>query len=57
MSAARAEPETGHLFFSLPLGMTKVVGGIMRSDPAAGLEGALGALVSFLGFFVILLLR
>lgn len=43
-----------YLFFSLPLGMTEVVGamGRVEADP-----GSLGALASFFGFFVILLLR
>lgn len=44
----------GYLFFSLPLGRTEVVGGVGRVEPEAA---SLGALVSFFGFFVILLLR
>jgi hypothetical protein len=44
----------GYLFFSLPLGRTEVVGGVGRVEPDAA---SLGALVSFFGFFVILLLR
>ena len=43
----------GYLFFSLPLGMTVVIGGIGRSEPLP----SRGSEVSFLGFFAILLLR
>ena len=42
-----------YLFFSLPLGMTVVTGGMGRSDALCSLGGE----VSFLGFFAILLLR
>lgn len=47
------EESCRYLFFSLPLGMTEVVGamGRVEADP-----GSLGALASFFGFFVILLL-
>jgi hypothetical protein len=43
-----------HLFFSLPLGMTVVVGGIGRVEV---LDDSCGGLVFFFGFFAILLLR
>ncbi len=43
-----------HLFFNFPLGITVVTGGVGRSDV---LDGLGGGLVSFLGFFAILLLR
>ncbi len=43
-----------HLFFNFPLGITVVVGGMGRLD---SLDGFGGGLVSFLGFFTILLLR
>ncbi len=42
----------GHLGLILPRGATKVVGGLGRSEVEV-----LGGDVSFLGFFVILLLR
>ncbi|MCA6215948.1 hypothetical protein KGA65_05240 [Ideonella sp. B7] len=43
-----------YLFFNLPLGKTEVVGGMGRVE----LEGdSFGGLVSFLGFFTILLPR
>lgn len=43
-----------YLFFNLPLGATTVTGGTGRVDVEAE---SLGAPVSFLGFFTILLLR
>lgn len=43
-----------HLFFNFPLGITVVTGGVGRSEV---LDGLGGGLVSFLGFFAILLLR
>lgn len=43
-----------HLFFNFPFGITVVTGGVGRSDV---LDGLGGGLVSFLGFFAILLLR
>lgn len=42
------------LFFSLPLGATEVIGAMGRVDV---LDDSFGGLVSFLGFFDILLLR
>jgi len=42
------------LFFNFPFGITVVTGGVGRSDV---LDGLGGGLVSFLGFFAILLLR
>lgn len=44
----------GHGFFIFPLGSTAVVGGVGRVDT---LDDSLGGLVSFFGFFTILLLR
>lgn len=44
--------DAGHLGLILPRGATKVVGGLGRSEVEV-----LGGDVSFLGFFVILLLR
>ena len=41
-----------YLFFSLPRGMTAVIGGMGRSDPVV-----FGSDVSFLGFFAIFSLR
>jgi len=47
-------PRRPYLFFSLPLGMTVVTGGVGRLETIdASFSGAL----SFFGFFVILLLR
>jgi hypothetical protein len=43
-----------YLFFSLPFGMTVVVGATGRVDEP---DTSLGGLVSFFGFFTILLLR
>lgn len=43
-----------HLFFNLPFGATVVTGATGRVDT---LDDSLGGLVSFLGFFTILLLR
>ena len=44
----------GYFVFNLPLGTTVVVGGIGREDAA---EESFGGLLSFFGFFAILLLR
>jgi len=46
--------KTGYLVLSFPLGSTVVVGAMGRVEAAVE---SLGALVSFLGFFAILLLR
>jgi hypothetical protein len=54
VGAAHGSMRQGYLFFSLPLGRTEVVGGVGRVEPDAA---SFGALVSFFGFFVILLLR
>ena len=43
-----------YLFFNLPFGSTEVTGAMGLVD---GLEASCGRLVSFLGFFAILLLR
>lgn len=45
---------TPYLFFNLPLGSTTVVGGVGRVEVEAD---SCGTPESFLGFFVILLLR
>jgi hypothetical protein len=44
-----------HLFFSLPLGITAVVGGMGRSEVDE--DVSLVVPLSFFGFFAILLLR
>jgi hypothetical protein len=45
---------TSYFVFNLPLGATVVVGGMGREDAA---EESFGGLLSFFGFFAILLLR
>ncbi len=45
------------MFFSLPLGITAVVGGVGREETEPAPDSAGGRLVSFFGFLVILLLR
>ncbi len=54
MTSYLAIPPSAHLFFNFPFGITVVTGGVGRSDVVEGLGGGL---VSFLGFFTILLLR
>lgn len=47
-------PDNDYLFFNLPLGKTEVVGAVGRVDTD---DDSFGKLESFLGLFVILLLR
>ena len=47
-------PLRRYLFFSLPFGITTVVGAMGRVEV---LDDSFGGLLSFLGFFAILLLR
>lgn len=58
LTSWRGHPSRGaryaYLFFILPLGSTAVVGGVGRVE---AVDNSFGGLVSFLGFFVILLLR